>query len=70
MLEVIDDRGLGLDKQLLTFYYLKRSKKGRRFPPRTVGLWFGENVMDDFGNDRKRFLIVSLILRGGLKMIR
>lgn len=47
MLEVVDGRGLGLDKQLLRSYYLKRSKKGRRFPPRTVGLWLEEGIIDD-----------------------
>lgn len=46
-LKVIDDRGLDLDKQLLRSYYLKKSKKGRRFPPRTVGLWF-ETIIDNF----------------------
>jgi len=47
MLEVTDDHGLGFDKQLLRSYYLKRSKKGRRFPPRTVGPWFEEGVIEN-----------------------
>lgn len=48
MLEVVNDRGLGLDKQLLRFYYLKKTKEGRKFPPRTVGLWFEEGIIEDF----------------------
>ena len=41
-LEVVDDQGRDLDKRLLRSYYLKRSKQGRRFPPRMVGVWFEE----------------------------
>lgn len=48
MLEVVEDRGLGLDNHLLRSCYLKRSEKGRRFPPRTVGLWFEEEIIDYF----------------------
>lgn len=41
------------DKQLLRSYRLKRSKQGRRFPPRTVGLWFQEGVMELNGRSRQ-----------------
>ena len=28
--------------------YLTRPEQGRRFPPRTVGLWFEEGTIHDF----------------------